>query len=90
MFYTHISSTVPEPIRARHLLVFCVERAARAELEPPKSKSKKTRKTDTARTEEGDKLLSAIMDDFSKHLGQAGIDTNVFGSGVGLSSWKDL
>jgi kinetochore protein Mis13/DSN1 len=84
LFYTHISSTDPEPVRARHLLFFCLDRATKLELEPPKSKSKssKTRKLDTPRTEEGDRLLQDIMADFSRNLGAAKIETNVFGSGV--------
>lgn len=81
LFYHHISSTVPEPVRARHLLVFCFDRATKAELEVKRSRSK-SRKLDSARTEEGDRLLQEIMADFSRSLGQAEIDTNVFALGV--------
>jgi hypothetical protein len=53
-------------------------------LEPPKKSKTKTRKTDGERTEEGDKLVADIIAEFSRTLGQGGIDTNVFGSGVSL------
>ena len=81
-FYHHISSSTPEPIRARHLLVYCFDRAAKTELEPPKKPKSKTRKTDGARTDEGDRILQDIMAEFSRSLGQGEIETNVFGSGV--------
>lgn len=90
-FYTHISSTQPEPIRARHLLVYCADRAFKANIDPPPSKSKgKTRKSDGARTDEGDKLMRDIMTEFLSGLGMGSVDTNVFASGVSICLPSDV
>lgn len=79
VFYKHISSTLPEPIRARHLLVFCAKRAADAEM---KDKGKKRA---VGSTQEGDEIVDAIMAEFITTLAKGGVDTNVF-AGVGSSS----
>jgi kinetochore protein Mis13/DSN1 len=84
MFYTHISPLDPEPLRAKHLLLFCVDRAATKELASISKSKTKTRKTDTARTEEGDKLLADIIADFSRGLGLGEIGLDFYSSGVGL------
>lgn len=82
-FYQHISATTPEPIRARHLLIWCTKRATDAALAPPaKSKSKGKGRDETPRTEEGDKLLKDIMDDLMAKLGKGVVDTNIFQQGV--------
>jgi kinetochore protein Mis13/DSN1 len=82
LFYTHISPLDPEPLRAKHLLLFCVDRAAKKELAPTPNSKTKTRKTDTARTEEGDRLLSDIIADFSRGLGLGEIALDFYSSGV--------
>jgi len=86
MFYTHISPLDPEPLRAKHLLLFCVDRAAKKELAPISKSKTKTRKTDTTRTEEGDKLLADIIADFSRGLGLGEIALDFYSPGVGSNS----
>lgn len=86
-FYTHISSTMPEPYRAKHLMIWCGQRATDAALQPidNKKSSKGKGKDETPRTAEGDQLLKQIMDDFLANLGKGIVQTNVLSSGVGLS-----
>jgi kinetochore protein Mis13/DSN1 len=72
LFYKHISPTLPEPIRAKHLLVWC---AKRAEIQRSKN--------DTAL---GDRLCREIMDSLAGLLGAGGIDTNVFANAVSSST----
>ncbi|EIW68470.1 hypothetical protein TREMEDRAFT_63637 [Tremella mesenterica DSM 1558] len=79
--YKHISTTLPEPIRARHLLVYCSKRATDDELE----KKGKGKQRDMG-TEEGDKLVREIMEEFMMTLGKGGIDTNVFAGAGGSTS----
>jgi kinetochore protein Mis13/DSN1 len=69
-FYKHISPTLPEPIRAKHLLVWCAKRA-------PVVRGP----TDT---DLGDRLCRDIMDDLANLLGAGGVDTNVFADIVSL------
>jgi len=87
-FYKHITPTLPEPLRARHLLVFCAKRALDAAIAtPPLNRAKgKEKSKDEVRTQEGDRLVKEIMEEFLANLGKGGIDTNVFAPGVSALS----
>lgn len=83
-FYKHLNPVIPEPIRARHLLVWCAKRAADDALAPPSGRVKgKEKIREELRTDEGDQLIREIMEDFLAKLGKGTIDTNVFGSHPG-------
>ncbi|ORY35684.1 Mis12-Mtw1 protein family-domain-containing protein [Naematelia encephala] len=84
MLYKHVTPTLPEPIRARHLLVWCAKRATDSALlaegsSADRIKGKSKTKTEGPRTEEGDRLVKDIMEDLMGNLGKGNIDTNVFG-----------
>jgi kinetochore protein Mis13/DSN1 len=85
-FYMHIASTIPEPIRVRHLLIWCTQRATDAALLPvaesSKSRSKSKVIDETPRTAEGDRLLKDIMDDLLANFAKGGVDTNIFQKAV--------
>lgn len=86
LFYTHITPTMPEPVRAKHLIVWCAKRAADAECSSKDLKAKGTerRSAGVTRTTEGDRLVKEIMDDFLAKLGSGKVDTNVFGQAVSV------
>jgi kinetochore protein Mis13/DSN1 len=77
---------LPEPIRCRHLLVFCAKRAADEHIATGKVKGKSKEKAKSRyqgeRTDEGDRLVKEIMDSFLSGLGKGEVETNVFASGV--------
>jgi kinetochore protein Mis13/DSN1 len=82
-FWKHIIPTLPEPIRARHLLVYCAKRALDESVPsmsgPDKGKSKgKDKARGGARTEEEHNLVKEIMEEFIAHLGKGLVDTNIF------------
>ncbi|WWC90557.1 uncharacterized protein L201_005493 [Kwoniella dendrophila CBS 6074] len=83
LFYRHIPSSYPEPIKARMLLVWCADRALQESLHVSSSskrdKGKGKAKQDEGRTEEGDKMLNEIMDEFVREMNRGGVDTSVFG-----------
>ena len=72
LLYTHLGSQMPEPIRARHLIAWCAKRAVDAET------SKKGKSKGKDRTDNGDRILNEIMDEFITSLGRGQVDTNVF------------
>ncbi|RSH82300.1 hypothetical protein EHS25_006010 [Saitozyma podzolica] len=80
-FWKHISPTLPEPIRARHLLVYCAKRALDGSV-PPATDALKGKSRDKAkggvRTDEGDRLVKEIMEEVMANLGKGLIDTNIF------------
>lgn len=77
LLYTHLGSQMPEPIRARHLIAWCAKRAVDAET------SKKGKSKAKDRTDDGDRILNEIMDEFITGLGRGQVDTNVFADIVG-------
>ncbi|WWC71366.1 uncharacterized protein I206_105321 [Kwoniella pini CBS 10737] len=83
LFYRHIPVSYPEPIKARMLLVWCANRAMEESLRVPSSskrdKGKGRAKSEDGRTEEGDKMLKEIMDEFVREMNRGGVDTSVFG-----------
>jgi hypothetical protein len=85
MFWKHITPTLPEPIRARHLLVYCAKRAL-DESVPPATDALKGKSKDKAkggvRTDEGDRLVKEIMEEVMANLGKGLIDTNIFSQPV--------
>ena len=75
---------MPEPIRARHLIVWCAKRAADAEIGAKgKGKAKDRTLSSGVNTEEGDRLVKEIMEEFIASMGRGTVDTNVFAGGVG-------
>lgn len=86
-FWKHITPTLPEPIRARHLLVYCAKRAL-DESVPPATDELKGKSRDKAkggvRTDEGDRLVKEIMEEVMANLGKGLIDTNIFSQPVSL------
>ncbi|WRT68606.1 uncharacterized protein IL334_005584 [Kwoniella shivajii] len=83
-FYRHIPVSYPEPIKARMLLVWCAIRALDESLKTPSSSSRKDKgkgkaKPEEGRTDEGDKMLKEIMDEFVREMNRGGVDTSVFG-----------
>ena len=93
-FYKHISATLPEAHRTRHLLVYCSkraldvanEKAAKEDKDKAKGKSSKSRDKgkDFTRTAEGDKIVDEIMEAFLSGLGKGDVETNVFDVSVCL------
>jgi kinetochore protein Mis13/DSN1 len=87
-FWKHITPTLPEPIKARHLLVWCAKRALDSNLASPaegkgKEKAKRGVAADAGvRTEEGDRLIKEIMEEFMANLGKGVVDTNIFAQAV--------
>lgn len=85
-FYKHISATMPEPHRARHLLVYCSKRAYDVDVEEAAKREKrgksKSRDKEPTRTEEGDRIVREVMDAFLAGLGKGEVETNVFDSNV--------
>nr|XP_018261691.1 uncharacterized protein I303_06132 [Kwoniella dejecticola CBS 10117]OBR83849.1 hypothetical protein I303_06132 [Kwoniella dejecticola CBS 10117] len=83
LFYRHIPVSYPEPIKARMLLVWCANRAMEESLKIPsssrKDKGKGKATLPPGRSEEGDKLLREIMDEFVREMNRGGVDTSVFG-----------
>jgi kinetochore protein Mis13/DSN1 len=71
-------------------MVWCAKRATDAALAPALSSQSKGKGKEKAhgsaaggvRTEEGDKMVRDIMDEFMGNLSRGLIDTNVFGSQV--------
>ncbi|WVQ68460.1 uncharacterized protein L199_006668 [Kwoniella botswanensis] len=88
LFYRHIPVSYPEPIKARMLLVWCANRALEESLKPPSTSSRRDKGKGKAkaeiqeegRTEEGDKMLREIMDEFVREMNRGGVDTSVFGA----------
>lgn len=72
LFYTHLGSSMPEPIRARHLIAWCAKRAADAET------GEKSRTKGKDRTSDGDRIVREIMEEVVMSLGMGSVDTNVF------------
>lgn len=70
---------MPEPIRARHLIAWCAKRAVDAET------GKKNRSKGKERTDDGDRIINEIMEEFITSLGRGEVDTNVFAQVVRLS-----
>lgn len=59
--------------------MYCAKRTADMSVAPVSSKSKrKAKATDEVRTDEGDRLVSEIMEQFMSNLGKGLIETNVF------------
>lgn len=84
-FLKHITPTLPEPIRARHLLVWCAKRALDANVAPTSGPSKGKRKDkakNEVRTDEGDRLVKEIREEFIADLSMGLIDTNIFSQPV--------
>jgi kinetochore protein Mis13/DSN1 len=84
-FWKHITPTLPEPIRARHLLVWCAKRALDESVAPTSGPSKGTSKDKTkseVRADEGDRLVKEIMEEFMANLGKGLVDTNIFSQPV--------
>ena len=67
---------MPEPIRARHLIAWCAQRAVDAET------GKKSWSKGKERSDEGDRIVNEIMEEFITSLGRGEVDTNVFASVV--------
>lgn len=90
-FYKHISPTLPEPVRTRHLLIFCLQRAVRHDKKAGEraaaSKSRSAKGKEAAHTPEGDRLVDSIMEDVLQQLGRGRIDTNVFSKPVSDFPW---
>ncbi|WVW85405.1 hypothetical protein I302_107443 [Kwoniella bestiolae CBS 10118] len=84
LFYRHIPVSYPEPIKARMLLSWCANRALEESLKPASSsrrdKGKAKAQEEEGRTEEGDKMLKEIMDEFVREMNRGGVDTSVFGA----------
>ncbi|ORX38323.1 Mis12-Mtw1 protein family-domain-containing protein [Kockovaella imperatae] len=78
MFYRHITPLIPEPIRARHLIAWCGKRAGDAEIAARLKKKRSGDSSSEQRTEDGDRILEGILEDFGLALGKGAIDTNVF------------
>ncbi|WVQ72045.1 hypothetical protein IAR50_001589 [Cryptococcus sp. DSM 104548] len=81
MLYRHLPSGLPDPHRARILITWCANRATREAVRPKSSSSKgKEKETDIGRTEEGDRILKEIMDDFHHKMSKGAVETNTFSS----------
>lgn len=72
LFYTHLGSDMPEPIRARHMIAWTARRAADEET------GKKSKTKGKERTSEGDRLINEIMEEVVMSLAKGNVDTNVF------------
>jgi kinetochore protein Mis13/DSN1 len=84
-FWKHITPTLPEPIRARHLLAWCAKRALDESVAPTRGPSKaksKDKAKSEVRTDEGDRLVKEIMEEFMANLGKGLVDTNIFSQPV--------
>ncbi|KZT67919.1 hypothetical protein DAEQUDRAFT_365617 [Daedalea quercina L-15889] len=84
-FYKHIDGDLPEPARARQLLIWCSHRAMNQadQLEVSSSKGrapKKPGKDLPPLSVEGRQLLKRVQDSVIKMLAEKQIDTNVYGS----------
>jgi kinetochore protein Mis13/DSN1 len=78
LFYRHINQAVPEPVRAKHLLVFCAKRATDTKLAQAASTSSKGKEREPVAVE-ADRMTKDIMDEFMASMGKGKIPTNVFG-----------
>ncbi|PVF93394.1 hypothetical protein CPB86DRAFT_790176 [Serendipita vermifera] len=81
--YRHIDSDLPEPHRARHLLVWCARRAA-SDMSSGQKTSKKSKldSQDTA-------LLATVQDRVVRQLMELKIDIPLYDLGFGLGSKKE-
>ena len=83
LFYKHISTVIPEPIRTRHLIAWCAKRAGDAALDR-KGKGRE----DT--TPDGDHLVKEIIEDLVASLGKGEVDTNVYSQVVSCCETVNL
>ncbi|KAK8854615.1 hypothetical protein IAR55_003354 [Kwoniella newhampshirensis] len=80
LFYRHIPTSYPDPIKARMLLVWCANRAVDEALRPSKSSSRSKGKEKETRSDEGDKIIREIMEEFVQKMNRGAVDTSsVFG-----------
>ncbi|EMD31504.1 hypothetical protein CERSUDRAFT_100359 [Gelatoporia subvermispora B] len=83
-FYKHIDCELPEPQRARQLLIWCSHRAMNATSDPSsqastsKRSSKKSGKDPPPLSETGSQLLKRVQDRVIRMLAEKQIDTNVY------------
>ena len=82
MFYRHISPLIPEPHRARHLIAWCGKRAGDAEVAARTRKKRSADQDQIHRTEDGDRVIAGILEDFGLALGKGLVDTNVMAQSV--------
>jgi kinetochore protein Mis13/DSN1 len=76
-FYKHLPIDQPEPIKARWLISWCAKRALDEQLaNSSKGKAK------AEQSEEIDRLLSDVVEDFVSNVAKGNVDTNVFGERV--------
>ncbi|WWD19246.1 hypothetical protein CI109_103704 [Kwoniella shandongensis] len=77
LFYRHIPTAYPDPIKARMLLVWCANRAVDEALKPVKSSSSRSKgKEKEVRSDEGDKMIREIMDEFVQKMNRGAVDTS--------------
>lgn len=84
-FYKHIDGDLPEPARARQLLIWCSHRAMNQPDQPQASSSKRREPKNSGKdppplSAEGAQLLKRVQENVIKMLAEKQIDTNVYGA----------
>ncbi|KAH9830289.1 Mis12-Mtw1 protein family-domain-containing protein [Rhodofomes roseus] len=84
-FYKHIDGDLPEPARARQLLIWCSHRVMNQLEQPEASSSKRREPKDSGKdppplSVEGAQLLKRVQESVIKMLAEKLVDTNVYGA----------
>ena len=87
-FYKHIDADLPEPQRAKQLMIWCASRASLSSSPSTKNKSKATSKKNPLPplNDEETGVFKAVKDDVIKLLAEGRVDTNVY-SLSGSEGW---
>lgn len=90
LFYRHIPTAYPDPIKTRMLLVWCTNRAIDENLKRSSAIRKGKGKQKEVMTEEGDRMLREVMEEFVQGMNRGSVDTNTYALPVNYSSQGDL
>ncbi|OXG19115.1 kinetochore protein Mis13/DSN1 [Cryptococcus neoformans Ze90-1] len=78
LFYRHIPTAYPDPIKTRMLLVWCTNRAIDENLKRSSAIRKGKGKQKEVMTEEGDRMLREVMEEFVQGMNRGSVDTNTY------------
>ncbi|KIY35999.1 kinetochore protein Mis13/DSN1 [Cryptococcus gattii E566] len=78
LFYRHIPTAYPDPIKTRMLLVWCTNRAIDENLKKSSASRKGKGKQKEVMTEEGDRMLKEVMEEFVQSMNRGSVDTSTY------------